>query len=357
MNTPTTFIQNPSRGPSIQLIRKPAIFLVAVVYAFAFSSLDHTIFRDIDNYYLYIKYLDFIERVIKNNNPIFFEVGYYYLNRLLELFLSPEYIIRSIVFFNCFSFMYFALSWPRGWWKVVLMMIVFFFQPQVFALQLVTIRQGIGVSILLLTLPLSIKYAWFRMAMTMLMGAFHNSFYLVGGLIIFNEALRAIFLIRSMRVRLVFIFLLTLVINVGISVVAGMIASKQGGALEAGGRGGGGAFVLFSAILGYILLFKKIDYQDKTYKYLYQISLMGLMLYLTGYFLSPLAGRMIGTYLPFIYLLLLYRAKYSDILFVAALGLVNLYLFENAQSFLYKDLSLVYRGVWEFFMEGGFKKY
>lgn len=71
----------------------------------------------------------------------------------------------------------------------------------------------------------------------------------------------------------------------------------------------GGLFLLFFGVAIYLYL-----YGDKNDKRLYEFTIIGLVIFLTTYFLSPIAGRFFNTIIPFVFFLLVSRSRILDIL-------------------------------------------
>lgn len=88
--------------------------------------------------------------------------------------------------------------------------------------------------------------------------------------------------------------------------------------------GSGGAFIL-SAILFLYLYF----YGDKSNKELYDWSLIGIVLFLVGYYLFFSAGRLYVSFFPFILVLLISKSRIQDILFLTFINLIYIILFYN----------------------------
>lgn len=111
----------------------------------------------------------------------------------------------------------------------------------------------------------------------------------------------------------------------------------------------GGAFLLWLIVLIYMLFFKKRCLNSKFLfvRIAYNFSVIGLLIYLTSYFLSPIAGRIIGTFIPFIYFILLYNMRIVDLFFVIALLVLNVYLFFNggAEGFLAVPLNVFFENM------------
>lgn len=107
-------------------------------------------------------------------------------------------------------------------------------------------------------------------------------------------------------------------------VVAKFFGLRQGdeytGNTQIGGSGG--AFIVFLSTLLYLWF-----WGDRSNKRLYEFAILGIVIFLTAYFLTPIAGRMYNTIMPFVLILLLQRSRLQDIVYLLTLVLIFLILF------------------------------
>lgn len=327
-------------------IRIVLIFIISFLYAFLLSSLDLSLFKDVKNYIVYINTLDYRKDLILSNGIIFYEPIFYGICSFFNIFFEPEKIVRGFIFFNSFTIFFFCLRAFRKNWLGMLLLVTCLFQVQVFAMELVTLRQGIALSLLLWIFPLLKKDSHLFILLCML-GMIHNSFFIIG---IFQLAFNFLnkFNYQNYYIKFIYLFCFGLVFNVLIFVILSYFSTKQGqGYEDAELQGGGGGFLLWGIIFFYIAIFKKSVYQDQVFRRFYEFSLLGLIIYLSAYFLSPVAGRIIGVFVPFIYFSLLIKVKIEDIMFTNLILFINLYLFFNggAEVFMESNLSNLFENI------------
>lgn len=318
-------------------VRLFSALILSILYAFILSSLDLSLFRDLRNYELYIDTLEYRKTLILENGIIFYEPLFYLVCKILSLFFDSEGAVRFLIFFNCFTiFFKCSTSFSRRWQNILLLLLCLL-QPQIFAIQLVTIRQGFGVAIFIWLFPLLKNKLQIAFTLAIL-GMIHNSFFIIA-FFVFVFYLFEKMTNRSYYVKLFLLFLVGIVFNLAMFVILQFFSSKQGAGYEdASLQGGGGGFILWGTLFFYICFIQKKFRDVSTFYQIFDFTLIGLVIYLTSYFLTPIAGRIIGTFIPFVYFLIL--LKRENLMFAVFLLLLNWYLFFNggAEAFLETDL-------------------
>ena len=84
----------------------------------------------------------------------------------------------------------------------------------------------------------------------------------------------------------------------------------------------GGAFIVFLGVFIYLFFIG-----NKQENRLYTFTMIGLVMFLTAYFLTPISGRLFNTIIPFLIFLLISKGRVSDIIFLMGLLFVFLILF------------------------------
>lgn len=322
------------------------ILALSIIYAIWLSNLPDFLFKDRNNYFLYAQYpIERLAQVISTKSFLFKEPLFLVFNAgMLLLFKNPATTITIIVFIITFSISYFCFYRSTSFIKGIFLLFIVFIQTQSLALQVVTIRQGVGWAILLLTLPI-IKKPIHIIYLLAFCGLFHNSFFLLCffyalyWLIFYKSA------IKSAEIRMLFFVGVGLVFFILFYFITSILDLKQTFE-ETESTSGGGAFVLWFAVLIYLLLFKRKDNVAN----FYDISIIGLVIYLTGYFLATISGRMIGIFIPFIFFSILYRCKTLDLLFVSFLSFIFFYLYSLGafENFLVVPLRIFHQYLIEF---------
>lgn len=302
--------------------------LISLVYAYILSSWPHYLFKD-RKLYLGVYAADFDYYLSQMNNIkllLFNEPLYFYANKLLGYWCTPDSTVKAIVFFNCFSVAFFCIRRFSNILVGVLFLLLLFINTQFFALQIVTLRQGLGVA-LMLWFYNSFKDERWRLLFIASLGLIHNSFYILFFFLFVEFILRKI-KIKSITNRLLILFVVGLILNSLVLVLANTLGSKQANAYDTYDNTSSGAmFFVWLMVFLFLLFFRKSLLKDQELSNYYMLGSIGLIMYLTSYYLSPVAGRIIGTFIPFIYLSLLKKAGEKEIVLVILLICLNLYLF------------------------------
>ena len=315
--------------------------LISVLYAYLLSSMPHYLFKDRENYIIiygtdfdyYLSQMTDVKMLLFNE-PLFFLV-----NKALSIFNDPEFSVKAIVFFICFSASYFCLTNFNNLFFGILFLIILFFNTQFFALQVIALRQGLGLALIFLVLP-RIPKIKFQLLFFIGLGLIHNSFFLIFAFLGINYVLESYLKIQNFRKRIILLFVIGIIINGSMLLIANILGSKQ--AYDSFDNTSSGLMFVIWAIVFIVLYIQKHSWKGNTQNLNpYIISIVGLILYLTSYFLSPVAGRIIGTFIPFIYLSLFKNMKEKELILLILLTCINTYIFFNggAESFLNADLN------------------
>lgn len=310
--------------------------LLSIGYALLFSQLDLSMFKDLNNYVIYINTLEYRKFLILENGIIFYEPLFYLITTLLNVIFTPEGVVKSLIFFNCFTIFFKIITSYNKSWLNILFLLLCLFQAQIFALQLVTIRQGLGLAVLLWVMP-KIRNKFQFVLLLAILGTIHNSFFIIAlftGIYYLLENYN----IRSEKSRIILLSLFGFLFNLLLFVFLSFFSTKQAGGYEdLNLQTGGGGFLMWGFMFVYLFFYKKkrIEYSNMI-KIIFEFSVIGLIIYLTSYFLTPIAGRIIGAFFPFIFFLLLYKMNLEDLLIAILFLTINFYLFINggAEGFL-----------------------
>jgi hypothetical protein len=307
--------------------------IVSSLYGYYLALLPSFLFRDRGNYVNYASYSDVLLDLYKTNISILFKEPLFLLmNKWLMFLKNPDTTVSVFVFFACFCTMFFMLKFSKNIFHFILFFLFVCLNVQSFAMQLVTFRQGVGLGVILLYLIFSrrdIKYLNF-IILVVFLGFIHTSFFVVALMLFFDWFFVNFLQRRDVKFRVTGVFLASLLLNIFIIALASILGAKQNYE-DFQQSSGGGAFIVWGCVLFYLLKFKfnnasKAD--DKTLL-MYMLAVNGLILYLTSYFLSPIAGRIIGTFIPFIAYSLLFKPSVLDYSFFVLLIIVFSFIFFN----------------------------
>ncbi|MEE2023034.1 MULTISPECIES: EpsG family protein [Alkalimonas] len=314
----------------IRISHKDLMNSLSLIFALAYSAvlsyLPSAAFRDRENYFAYarnyeeifLRYDSFLGKAF--NEPLF--LAFNYLGRI---FFAPEQMPSVFVFIISFSVSYFVFKSSRNGVMLFFSFVILLLLPQVFHLQLVTLRQGLAVSMVIWAVLITRK-EYFIALVILAAGFVHSSFFIFFVMYILDVALSGQNYSNRYYLRLFAQIMLSLVISISFIYLAQLLGARQATAqhLTSGVNVGGGALVLWSFVF-FILLTRSryYFYQDQTVR----LAFIGILSYLTMYFISPLAGRFIISFLPFIIAAIVAKFSYRDVVLVFVIILAGSFSF------------------------------
>lgn len=301
--------------------------LLSIVYAFLLSSIPNYLFRDREEYVVYAIYSTNLLEEYDSLSYIFNEPLFLYYNKILSYIFSVDFIPKVGVFFISFTLMYFILIYSTSMFKVLLGSLLIFFVSYTFHLQLVVLRQGIATAFFMWF----VYFFWDQRKfypLCFLLPFFHSSFFIIIFLLIYNDLLS--YFIEGVKKRL---FLITLTLSTSSFILLefaqnlGLRQASQSHLLENNNSGGG--LLLFSFAL-LILFFRGLNnvYQDKYGR----IAVLGIIVYISFYYTVPVSGRIISTFLPFMYVYIVSSKNWKIIILANIFLIVHLFLFRSSIS-------------------------
>lgn len=274
------------------------LVIICVIYAYIMASFDMEYFRDRDNYLVYaIDGFKILERYLSISIllGIFNEPLFLIINSILSLLFRPETILSIFVFITSFTLSYIVLRESKK--NIIVLSLLFILLPicsYTFHLQLVTLRQGLATSFFLFTVYKSDKldtWLW----VTLICAFIHISF----SIIFIALLLHKIFCGNKGSIyKIIFIQLtFSLLMSVGLFVVGSYLGVRQVDELSNNRSSvSGGFFIIWLFVLMYIIYMNRNQRMNKYFI----LSIIFLSIYLTSYFTNPTAGRLMGTFVPFI---------------------------------------------------------
>ncbi|UYQ18539.1 EpsG family protein [Acinetobacter baumannii] len=218
-------------------------------------------------------------------------------------------------------FVYVVAKKSRTFIMFLLGMVSLFFISYLQTAQIMVLRQGVATAIFLLVF-LSNMSDKKKLIICLVLSFFHSVFFIV-------SLLYALYLFylrnRSTGTMLSMVAIVSAVLFLFSKFLLVYFGFRQAELYSVDSEsGGGGAFVL-SAIIFLYLYF----YGDRSNKELYDWSLIGIVLFLVGYYLFFSAGRLYVSFFPFILVLLISRSRLQDILFLTIINFIYIILFYN----------------------------
>lgn len=288
------------------------MFFIAAVYAYIFSLFSNDFFRDRGNYVAYASnyqeiFLKYDSLLVKAfNEPLFL-----FLNYFSSYFFAPEDVPKFFVFVVSFSVAYFLLKGARNIVMLLLAAMMLVFVAQLFHLQLVTLRQGLGVSLIIWSV-IFFKRDVPIAACIFFAGFIHSSFFIVFVIYMVDVVVSEGGRFKRYYFRLLSQLVVAIAIALGFVYVAQALGARQAEAdhLTGGVNVGGGALVLWALVFFFFLTESRQRFYSSQNV---RLAYIGLISYLSMYLISPLAGRFIISFLPFILFALVSRFRWRNL--------------------------------------------
>jgi len=286
------------------------VWLLALMYGAALAALPVDVFLDRDNYLTYAS--DSLGILVRNfsggpisvlaNEPLFLLI-----NIGLSSFLSPETVVRSLIFLSATVVARFVLRKdPRQFVWLLFFLLV----PQVIKNHIVHLRQGVAIAVFLLGWNIrSVSLRW----MLLLMAAFiHASFVFVIGLLMMTK------IVQRMRfaadIQMLAFVSAGIVVGLGMGWLAQMVGARQGESYAFdGGAASGLGFVFWLFVLALFVL------QGKTFMQRNAFPVSALVLYLATYFLVEVTARIFESSVIFVLLAGLLLTSWRRAAFLTAI--------------------------------------
>lgn len=296
------------------------IIFVGFIYIPFISFMPNIWFRDRDNYIVYAQSSELIMDSYNKVELFFNEPLFLTLNDFLSHYFEPEVVPYFFVVFFLTTF-FIALS------KYSINSLTFLFGillsitiPYMLQSELVALRQSIGTAILILAFMLTRNV--YKIASAIFICSFIHSIFFI---FFFIYCLNFIFLKNiEINKKLLINFFLMIFISIFSIALAKFFGLRQGDEysqnMDVGT--GGGAFILFTFIFLYLYL-----WGGREKKELYEFAMIGLIMFLTAYFLTPIAGRLFNTVIPFIIFLLVSKSRLHDLIILSVISIVFIILF------------------------------
>ena len=248
---PQTFVpSSPIANPVIGRIRSSFFLCIALVYGFVLSQVPDVHFKDFNNYLRYadsswliaLRFADGGLLRILSNEPLWL-----LMNAGLSLFLEPETVVRTIIFFGASSVAWFIL---RHYPQHFIWLILFLFLPQVIKNYLIHLRQGAAIAVFL--------WGWFavnRSSHWLLMGLtpfIHSSFFLILALLALTWLLRTIRFAPDLKI--ITYVAAGIAVGLGLGVLVELFGARQASRYAFEGKDVSGlGFLLWVMILSVML--------------------------------------------------------------------------------------------------------
>ncbi len=253
----------PFGSPVISWSRSLFFISIALTYGFVLSHLPDQDFKDFNNYLIYAESSSLIALSyagggflsVLANEPVWLLI-----NSGLGLFMDPEMVVRTIIFFGASSVVWLILRhYPKHFYWLIL----FLFLPQVIKNYLIHLRQGAAITVFLWGwFAVNRSSRWFLMGLTPFI---HSSFFFILGLLALTWMLR--FTRFGPALKTITYGFVGIALGLGLGFLVELIGARQAGdyAFERTDVSGLG-FLLWAIILIIMLSAGKSWLRDHTFK-------------------------------------------------------------------------------------------
>lgn len=288
-------------------------------------------FRDRDNYLIYAHSSDAIMNSYSGFVLFFNEPLFLFLNNFLSGFLNYNYIPNIYVFLFVTAFYIGLMKYSKNFVTFIFGILLSLTVPYMLQSELVALRQSIGTAVLIFGF-LYIKSDK-KLALIILLCSFiHSIFFVFFAFFVLNFILLKDFPINK---KLILNFILMVFFSIFSIALAKFFGLRQGDEYSQNMNvaKSGGAFVVFLGVFVYLYFFA-----DKSDIRLNNFVMLGLVMFLTAYFLTPISGRLFNTIMPFVIFLIVSKSRFQDLLILIILFFVFLTLFLLGS---YNDLLVI----------------
>ncbi|MCL1112987.1 EpsG family protein [Shewanella basaltis] len=293
-------------------------FFFALLYAYFLTNLPLLDLVDRENYLSYtelssvhlIGYLNSGFIKLLTNEPLWLT-----LNIVLGLFLEPENVLRTIIFFPAFIVSYLVIVKEP---KIFLWAVFILFFPLVIKNHIIHLRQGVAIAVFVIGY-LGGYRSTIKNILIISTIFIHSSFYFV---VLFYYTVIFINNIKiSLDLKLSLVVLFCVAIGLSIGVLVEFTGARQVQRIENASGGSSGLSFVF-----WLLIFISIIIQKKSYIRSNLFSLSQIILYLSTYFTFPYTARIFESSMIVILLSVVDVKSYKKFIPISMLVLLCFYL-------------------------------
>lgn len=295
-------------------------FNIYIILIYIILNLPNNFFRDRDSYLIYATDSKIIYDLYDKSILLFNEPLFLFINQLLNNFFSSTFIVNFLLF-STFSGVYYLLyKYSKNvitFIGCLFLMLICYYS---FHSQFVLLRQTLASLVLLMSLTY-FKNIKLIFLVSLLCCFIHSSFFLILSLMVIY------FIMNKLPIELksLIIIIISSVVGILVTSVGVKLGFRQATEdhVTSTVNVGGGAFLCFSIILFYLLKFYK---KDSHINNIYHFSIIGLSCFIGLYFVSPIAGRLMNTFILGIFLLLSAKSNLLNLTLIFILTLFFSYI-------------------------------
>lgn len=301
-------------------------FLISLFYGYIFILIPHDYFKDRLNYLSYAENYDFFISLKEDSSYLIGEILFLYINKFFSIFFSPENVVYLFVFIVNFTLCFvFFFSYKRKIFPFFILL-AYFLLPFGFSYQLGSLRQSLAISIFLFAVCYIKKVNIYLIVISIILGMIHTSFFIVTLFLFADYIFLKFFSEEKLFYRIGLHLFLAVILGLFLSLISNLFSvNKLDDYLEY--DSGGGLFFLFFIPFFVANIYRY--YKSKAVDYFVFLSIIGVLIYIVLYFLSPISGRVITIFLPFIFLSLINRVDIINICLLIYSLIVGSWLFLN----------------------------
>lgn len=316
------------------MLKKLCIYTISVLYVWLYTSLPSSWFRDRLNYEEIAKYSNELIVLYQGYGTlIIHEPIFLFLNSFLINFFEPEIIPHIFVFIITAALCFFLIKVSKNFTLFFLGLLAFIAVPFMFHLQLVVLRQALATIIFIwgvLNIKSEKKFSFFILITPLL----HASFFLILAIYFIYVFLKKytnnkvyLSLISGLFIYLFFNFSMIVASYLNIYQL-GYIKDYE---LEVSGR----------SLFLYVFIYAVMAYTLKSVKddRLSDLTLVFLTTYIFLYLVTPLIGRYMVTFFPFIILSLVRSSRIEN--YIILIILIVLYSYVSYSGALIENSLLL----------------
>lgn len=318
--------------------------IIAGFYALHLSSLPHEYFKDRSNYLVFISNTDLLmqarfkpDSIVSTlaNEPLFLLIT----QSIQSLFMfDPETTLYGYVFFICFTVCLFLLRVRNNLLVGVLAIILLLCLPEGYGIQLGSIRQSFAMGFLLIVLLIKPNIHSKAFLSTVLVLGFIHSFYFLIFIMLFLD--KTVIKIHGDKIffRVLYTTLFGLLISSVGLIVGSLLGFRQSEGYDSISTDTSGfGFLVWSIALVFLLINYTKSYSSKSQirNNVMTFAIIGITFYLSLYWFSPIAGRIISFFSLFTVFSVFYRYNMTSFflaLFLAVYGISTIFLLERSNS-------------------------
>ena len=285
-------------------------------------TLPNFIFRDRENYETYVNHLDGILYSYSENDVVLFfnEPIFLFINYILGVFFTGEQVVYLFVFFIVTSVFFLLRKYSSNLLMFILGLCAFLVISYTFHFQFVILRQALATLLILYSI-IYIKSKRNIFLISLAACFIHSSMFALLLIISINF----IFKDKSFNFRCLIISFIFGFFGFFVLKIAELFGIRQAQyLLEFDYTPGGGAFLLWLGVLLYLLYYYR-GFKDNIYEY----GVLGLVAFISLYFINPIAGRLMCSFVPIILLILIRNFNFGNIFILLTLIIVYVILIFN----------------------------